>query len=514
MKKRKLNLVIFALIFVLLTGCSSNNATTSSESSDEKVQDGGTLNIAFQSEPTTLDPQITGNSSTKDVARNIFETLVTLDEKGNPVPDLAKTIKISNDQKVYTFQLHQGVKFHNGKELTADDVVASINRWIKLSSLGKTNFTDAKMVKTGKYSVELHLKTANINTLALLADPIPAAAIYPKEIIEKAPDAGATEYIGTGPFKVKEWKQNQYIILEKFADYSSKDRKIKKDPHLDEIKISFLTDESTRISGLTTGQFDIALGISSDNAAQIESTQTNKNELSPGGFLGLFYNTQAGFFKDIHARKAVNAVINSEDILSSSYGNSDYYELTSSIVNKKYPNYYSEAGKEEYNQHDKDKAKEYLKEAGYKGEEIKILTSRDYEDQYNTAVVVQQELEDIGVKVKLEVYDWATFGEKLTDPATWDLYATSWAARSTIFQGFWTTWGAPVKEAQPYLDAIKSATSIEEAQPAIDAAQKYVWDTLPFTLIGHKKSINAVSNKVQGYGFNLGPVFYNISLTK
>ena len=69
--------------------------------------------------------------------------------------------------------------------MTADDVEASINRWIKLSSLGKTNFVGAQVKRTGDYTVELHLKTPNVNTLALLADPIPAAAIFPKEIIEK-----------------------------------------------------------------------------------------------------------------------------------------------------------------------------------------------------------------------------------------------------------------------------------------------------------------------------------------
>ncbi|MEI2405813.1 ABC transporter substrate-binding protein [Niallia taxi] len=513
MKKTKYKWLSLLLVLFVIAGCSSNTGTTSSSSNTkDAVQDGGTLNIAFQSEPTTLDPQITGNSSVKDATRSIYEKLVILDDSGNVVPDLAEKIDLSDDKKVYTFQLRKGVKFHNGKEMTADDVEASINRWIKLSSLGKTNFIGAEVKKTDDYSVELHLKTPNVNTLALLADPIPAAAVMPKEIIEKAPDEGATEYFGTGPYKVKEWKQNQYLTLEKFADYSSEGRELKKEPHVDEIKISFITDESTRISGLTTGQFDIALGISSDNAQQVEGAQTASIKKAPGGFLGLFYNSQEGFFKELNARKAVNAVINSEDILSSSYGSADFYELTSSIVNKQFPNYYSEAGSAEYNQHDPDKAKEYLKEAGYNGQEIKILTSRDYQDQYNTAVVVQQELEDIGVKVKLEVYDWATFGEKLTDTSSWDLYPVDWAARSTIFQGFWTSYGAPVEESTKYLDAIKASADVEDARPAIDAAQQYVWDTLPFTLIGHKVALNAVANKVEGYEFNLGPVFYNISL--
>ncbi|MCG0040901.1 ABC transporter substrate-binding protein, partial [Escherichia coli] len=99
------------------------------------------------------DPQITGNSSVKDAARNIYEGLVIFDSKGNVEPDLAEKIDISDDKKVYTFQLRKGVKFHNGKEMTADDAEASINRWIKLSSLGKTNFVGAQVKKTGDYTV-------------------------------------------------------------------------------------------------------------------------------------------------------------------------------------------------------------------------------------------------------------------------------------------------------------------------------------------------------------------------
>ncbi|MBY0211652.1 MULTISPECIES: ABC transporter substrate-binding protein [Priestia] len=512
MKRTYLLFISLLTIVLMVAGCSGN--ASKNTSSEKEGKEGGTLNVASQSEPATLDAQITGDSDVKDATRSIYEGLMILDDKGNPKPDLASKVDISDDKKTYTFQLRKGVKFHNGKEMTADDVVASINRWIKLSSLGKTNFSGAEMTKTGDYTVELHLPSPNVNTLSLLADPIPAAAILPKEVVDNASDEGIKDYIGTGPYKVKEWKKNQYLLLEKFKDYSSKGREVKKTPHVDEIKISFVSDESTRISGITTGQFDVALSVSSDNAKQVEGSQNAKVETSPGGFMGLFYNADKGVFKDIHARKAVNAALNSKDILDSSYGSSDYYKLSSSIVNKEYPNYYSTAGKEEYNQHDKKKAKEYLKKSGYNGEEIRLMASRDYQDQYNTAVVVQQELKDIGMNVKLEVYDWATFSDKMSDTNQWDIYPVDWNARSTIFQGFWTTKGTSVEKSMDYLNKIKAAPSVKEARGDIDAIQQYVWDELPFTLIGHKVNINAVSNNSKGYEYNLGPIFYNMSLTK
>ncbi|SOC40892.1 ABC transporter substrate-binding protein [Ureibacillus acetophenoni] len=515
---KKLSWLLFTMILMLMiAGCSSNeasnNGSSTSNDEDKETQEGGVLNVAISSEPPTLDVHINGSSVLKDVGRNIYENLVTFDESGNIVPDLAESFEVSEDGLTYSFKLREGIKFHNGKELTADDVVASLNRWIKLSSPGKTNFQGSEFVKVDDYNVELHIPSPNINTPALLADPIPAAAIYPKEVVESAEDTGVKEYIGTGPFKLKEWKQNQSITVERFEDYSSEGRGIAKEPKLDEIVFSFITDESTRISGLSTGQFHVS-NISSDNVQQIEGLPDVSTELSPGGFMGLFYNNLEGISTDLNFRKAVNAALNMDDILIASYGNPEFYELTSSIVNPQYPNYYSEAGKEEYNQNDPEKAKEYLAQSNYNGEEIILLTSRDNQDQYNSAVVIQQQLEAIGIKTKLEVYDWATFQEKWADPAAWDILTVAWASRSTIFQGFWGSDGQPVEESVKYLDKIKAAPSVEEARTAIDETQSYVWDQLPFTVLGHRKQVNAISNKIAGYQYNLGPVYYNISLTK
>lgn len=510
--KKFYGFLAFLLILLIAAGCSD---TESSSKKDNKAKGaseaGGTLNIAYDAEPATLDVQITGNTQAKDVGRSVFESLVILDNEGNVKPDLAEKIEISDDKKIYTFDIRKGVKFHNGKELTADDVIASLNRWIKLSSLGKTNFEGAEVKKTGDLQVALHLKTPMVNTLNLLADPIPAAAIYPKEIVERAPDEGTDQIIGTGPYKLKEWKQNQHVILEKFNEYSSEGREIKKAAQLDTIQFNIITDESTRISGLTTGQFDIAYNISPDNTKQTKSLPNVENKVSPGGFVGTFYNTKNGLFSNLKARKAINALIDSEAILTSSYGDPEYYDLTSSIVSKDFPNYYSEAGAEAYNLADPDKAKQLLKEAGYQNEEIIILTTRDWKDTYTASLVLQQQLESIGIKVKLKVYDTATLLSTWQSEKDWDLVTVSWAGRATIFQGFWTSGGAPTEKSQKYLDAIKAKPTIEEARKEIDATQQYVWDELPFTLIGHKKQISAISKNLKGYDFNLGPIFYNIT---
>lgn len=171
------------------------------------------MNVGYPTQPVTLDAHVSSNTAVKDISREIYEQLVTLDKDAQVIPLLAESYEISEDKLSYTFHLRQGVKFHNGKQLQAEDVVASLNRWIKLSSHGKANFVGAEAKETDPSTVVLQLKTPFLLTLQLLADPIPAAAIYPKEVVDEADDKGIKSYIGTGPFQLEEWKQDQYIHL-------------------------------------------------------------------------------------------------------------------------------------------------------------------------------------------------------------------------------------------------------------------------------------------------------------
>lgn len=136
-KLRNKVIAIGAAIATLLslTACGS-----SSSSSGEGVE-GGTVHIALNATVTSLDPMITGAYVARDTMRNIYESLVTLKADGSVAPLLAKSYEVSSDNKTFTFKLRTGVKFHNGATMKAEDVVASMQRWIKLSQIGSTFFT-------------------------------------------------------------------------------------------------------------------------------------------------------------------------------------------------------------------------------------------------------------------------------------------------------------------------------------------------------------------------------------
>ena len=170
---------------------------------------------------------------------------------------------MSDDGMVYTFKLRQGVKFHNGEEMKADDVVASMNRWLELSAKANTLIGGSVFEEVDDYTVKMTANQASSDIIMILASPIQFAAIYPKEVVESASEEGITEYIGTGPYKLAEWKQDQYVKLERYEDYqpspnASTGLADAKDVVSDVIYFRVVTDSATRIAGVENGQYDIA----------------------------------------------------------------------------------------------------------------------------------------------------------------------------------------------------------------------------------------------------------------
>src|SRR5262245_62830109 len=193
----------------------------------EAQKKGGILRVGNLGEPPSLDAHWTTASITEMLTNHIYEGLYSLDSSNRPIPMLAESHTVSKDGLVYTFKLRQGVKFHNGKEMTSEDVVASLARWGKQSVNGKALSAQGDEWKAvDKYTAEMTLKEKSAVVLISLAVPNNFGAIYPKEIAEKfPPEVKATEYIGTGPFKLAEWKPDQYIRMVRFDEYSSRNEK-------------------------------------------------------------------------------------------------------------------------------------------------------------------------------------------------------------------------------------------------------------------------------------------------
>ena len=523
-RKSSLFMMILIVISLLIMGCSSENTASNEEGSggaNEVKATGGTIKVAYPTQPQTLDPHATTAEATRDAAKLIYEALVTLDSNYEVIPQLADSFEVSEDRKSVTFILREGIKFHNGNEMTAEDVVASMEKWGKDSAeLGAHQWA-----VEDESTVKLTLTEPSSLIMYFLADQGEIAAIMPKDIAESAEATGAAEYIGTGPFKFIEWKQDELIKFEKFEEYVSDTDETdglggEKEALVDAIDWQFVPDSSTRVNGLISGQYHFVHMLSYDSIPQVENSPGSVVDIWPYGIEGLVFNKKQGVFSDVKMRQAVNAALDMEVIMSSAFTDKEFYQLENSLFLPNQKAWYSDAGKENYNQKDLEKAKSLLKEAGYNGEEVVILTSRDYEHHYNAAVATQQQLEELGVTAKLDVYDWPTLLERRNDPEAYDIFFTGFSTISTpnqyVFLDSQTAWPGWTENAEidRLLGEIKVEEDPEKALALTAEMQSVMWEDLPIINAGHNSRVSGYSDKLQGYNQMLGPIFWNVGLNE
>ncbi|WP_234982241.1 ABC transporter substrate-binding protein [Edaphobacillus lindanitolerans] len=520
-RKRGVGLLVMAAVLAL-SACSKNDAESpESSGADKAVQTGGTLEVAYPTQPQSLDPHGTTAEATRDAAKVIYEGLVTINDNYEVIPQLADSFEVSEDNKKVTFKLREGVPFHNGKEMTSEDVVASMVKW----SENKPELGEHEWIAVDDYTVELNMSQPSSLVMHFLADVGNLAAVMPKEVAESAEATGAKEYIGTGPFEFVEWKQDEMIKFKKFEDYAQDEDEAnglggKKEALVDEINWRFVPDASTRVNGLISGQYQFAHMLNYDSIPQVENNPQVEVDVWPYGIEGLVFNKKEGLFKDVKARQAVNNALDMDVIMSSAFTGKDYYELDPSLFLESQTDWYTDAGKENYNPKDPEKAKQLLAEAGYNGEEVVILTSRDYEHHYNAAVATQQMLEKAGMNVKLDVYDWPTLLERRDDPSAYDIFytgfSTSFTPHQYVFLDSGTQWPGWTEdpEIDRLLDEINAAASQEEAHDLYAQLQEEMWEYLPIINTGKNSRVSGYSKDLKGYTNLSGPNFWNVSINK
>src|SRR5256712_12414267 len=189
----------------------------------EQPRAGGVFRVAMIGEPPTLDLHTTTAVIVQQITWHVYESLYTYDRSYNAIPLLVDAHTVSEGGRTYTFRLRRGVKFHNGKELTSADVVASLKRWGRLATPGKQFWKNVEGVEAkDPYTVVMYLKDTSGALFMGLARPNNGAVIYPKEIVDAAGDNDVKEIIGTGPYRFVEHKPDRHLKLVRFKDYAAR----------------------------------------------------------------------------------------------------------------------------------------------------------------------------------------------------------------------------------------------------------------------------------------------------
>lgn len=525
--KRIVSLVFMVIAATVLVACSSDS-TESDAAGDGEAAEGGEIKVAYSAQPPVLDPQVGTAIITAEIMGHVFEPLLTTDSDYNIKPSLAESWEQSEDGLTVTFNLREGVLFHNGEEMKADDVVASMNRW-KDGAGGRGQFDDAVFEEVDDYTVELQMDEPISTALVGIAQGTSSfSAIMPKEVIEDADSTSVEEFIGTGPFEFVEWNQDQNIHLTKFDDYEGIDEPAdglsgEKQALVDDIFFEFVLDSSTRVAGIQSGEYDIAHEVPYDSVEQLENDGNIENQILPGaGTLIVFTNKMEGrFFNDVKAREALATVMDTEEMMTAAFTDDRFFSLNHNLMMPhQEEQWYSDVGKDKYNVNDPEKAEELFDEAGYDGETIKIMTSRDYEFMYNASVVLQQELEAIGMDVELEVYDWPTLLDNMVDEEEFDYdinmvwlgYKPEPTAHHFLATGIsgWTD--SP--ELTELTEEFTSQPTLEEALPIYDELQDWFYTYIPASKVGDYNRIDSTRDTVDNYQFSDRMILWNVTNDK
>src|SRR5574341_2606426 len=353
---------------------------------------GGVIRVATNAEPPTLDWQSSTTTATRLVAWHIFESLFALDQDYEVKPLLAQGYTVSPDGLRCTIRLRTGIKFHNGQPMRAEDVIASLERWGKLSTGGRETFKFIKQIrKLDDAIIEIGLNRAFTPLITNLGDPKQAAVIMPKSAAESSGLKPATDLIGTGPYMFKRWTPGQEIVLVKNPAYVSRSENWggitgRKAAYADEIDFFPVTDPQVRLAGVTTGQYDLALELPQDVYPKVKADpKLTADIVKVFSWYGAVFNKAQGVFTDERLRQAALYAMNPADLMAAAAGPKEFWKLDPGLFFPEQKGLYSGAGSEIYNHQNLDKARALMKEAGYRGQKIVVLSTKDYTWNNNAA---------------------------------------------------------------------------------------------------------------------------------
>lgn len=399
--KKKLLALFLALVMVgaVLPGCGDGSKDPGGQGNNGKTGEpvkGGEITVGIaQDLDDSLDPHQTVAAGTREVLFNIFEGLVKPNSDGEMIPAVAEKYTLSEDGTTYTFTLREGVKFHNGQTVTAEDVVYSINRCAAVPEGQEKPLVAAFSAVKSVEALDEKTVAVTIAQRDLEFINYMTAAIIPADYENQD-----TAPVGTGPFKFVSRTPQQDFVMERFEDYWGAPA------WLDKVTYKICENADALVMNLNGGSIDLCAHLTSAQASQL-----NQNFQVLEGTMNLvqaiYLNNQAKPFDNQLVRQALCYAIDRQGIMDmvadghgTAVGSSIYPAFTKYFLPElvdKYP-------------HDVEKAKELLAQAGYPdGFDMTISVPNNYQPHMDTAEVVAEQLREAGINVTIQPVEWSTW---------------------------------------------------------------------------------------------------------
>jgi peptide/nickel transport system substrate-binding protein len=496
-----------------------------------------TLRAVMHSDLKILDPIWTTAYIVRNHGYMIYDTLFATDAKGEIKPQMVGNYEVSADKLTHTFTLRDGLAWHDGQPVTAEDCVASIKRWSAKDSTGQKlmTFVDGLEVKDAKTFV---MKLKSPTGLVLLGLGKPSSNVpfmMPKRVAETDPNTQISDFTGSGPFIFKrdEWKPGDKTVYIRNDKYKPRSEPASgfaggKIVKVDRVEWRAISDHQQAVNALLAGEIDfieqpphdlLPLALADANVKYVDwNVLGNQYTFRP--------NWTAKPFDNPKVRQALMYAFNQEDFLKAVVGDAKYYKVCNAYFPCGTP-LSSDKGLEGMLKSDFKKAQDLLKEAGYDGTPIVLMHSTDLAVLTNLAPVAKSLMEKAGFKVDMQSMDWQTLVARRSkkDPPNaggWHAFLTSWVSidiTNPIFAGFMNSacdkamFGWPCDEGIEKLrDDFARETDPANQKAIAEAVQVREGQVVTHIPLGQWYLGAAMRKNVDGMLEAPAPLFWNIAI--
>lgn len=521
--KKNVFLMLLLSLMLVLSACSggnSSNKTDGDGTGEDAGKEGGELVFVISQDAPTLDPHGMNDTATTNATTQLFDRLTEYAADGSVVPALAESFKTVDDT-TWEFKLKEGVKFHDGTDFNADAVKMTIERIID------PEFASPRAVVLNmiKEVVVVDDHTVQFKTEKPFA-PLPAhlahnaGSIIAPSAIEEENSGGkkvSENPVGTGPFKFVSWSTGSEMIFEKNADYWGE-----KKAAVDTLKFVVVPEQATRMAMLETGDAHIAqVGASDVERAKGMADVTITSEKSTRmDYLG--FNMNKAPYDNLKVRQAISMAINKSDVVDGildGQGVPAVGPLAPTVVGN-----YQDLKPLEY---DVEAAKKLMEEAGFAdGFETTLFVNEGNKERSDIALLVQDQLADIGITVNIETIEWGAFLEK-TAAGEHELFILGWTTVTAdadygLYALFHSSaFGAPGNRSfyknervDELLDLGRSETDQAKRDEAYKEISEILVEEAPMVYLQHPDFIYGTNGVASGLFVNFSgtPFFKDVKL--
>jgi peptide/nickel transport system substrate-binding protein len=480
------------------------------------AQSVGVLRARLNADIRSSDPGVNRDANSDAVIAHIVEGLVALKEDTSVGPLLAQKVEVAKDGKSYTFRLRDGLRFHNGAPLTADDVVWAWTRYLTPATqwrclpefdgrgITKVLAVEAPDAKTVVFKLE---RPSALFLATMARSDCGGAGIVHRSSV--GADGKWIAPVGTGPFKLGEWKRGQYVDLLRFEQYASRSEPGDgltgaKKAEVERVRFMVIPDGAAAKAALIAGQLEIVNDLDTADLGDVAGVPDLRiDKASTMSVSAILFQTRDPLLKDVRIRRAIAFALDQPALVRGvtnalATRNNSAIPLSSAFHSAVQSQGYA---------HNLAEAKKLLAEAGYAGQPIKLLANKRYSAMFDVAVLAQAMAQAAGIRLELEVLDWATQLDRYTK-GNYQAMSFSFSARLDPSLSYEMFSGAKDQQPRKVWDNPQAQAELAESmltndkvrrQALFDGLHKRMLDDVPLIVLYNGLELTAYRKNLVGY---------------